>query len=159
MQSALSPLGTGITTEGATPTAREETVLLVVVGAHLEGQPLNHQLTGRGARLIDRTMTAPQYRLFALGTEPPKPGLLRVSPRDRGASSIEVEVWELDVAAFGEFVNEVPAPLGIGRVRLADGSEQGGFICEPIALDGALEITQFGGWRGYLESRVSPGPD
>ena len=133
-------------------TSRTETILLVVVGAHLDGQPLNHQLTRRGARLVERTTTAPQYRLFALHTEPPKPGLLRVSPRDRAASSIEVEVWELDPAAFGEFVDEVPAPLGIGRVLLADGTERSGFICEPIALDGALEITQFGGWRAYIAS-------
>ena len=54
------------------------TLSIAVVGAHLEGQPLHHQLTGRGATLVARTTTAPSYRMYALTTEPPKPGLVRV---------------------------------------------------------------------------------
>jgi len=121
---------------------------IAVVGAHLSGQPLNHQLTSRGATLVTSTTTAPIYRLFALATDPPKPGLVRVGVVD-GAGAVEVEVWELDAAGFGSFVDEIPAPLGIGRVQLADGTDVAGFLCEPIALDGAPDITRFGGWRAY----------
>lgn len=121
---------------------------LAVVGAHLSGQPLNRQLTSRGATLITTTRTAPVYRLYALATEPPKPGLVRVGDVD-GAGAIEVEVWELDAAAFGSFVDEIPAPLGIGRVILDDGTDVAGFMCEPIAVDGAVDITNLGGWRAY----------
>ena len=131
------------------PGPGEQTV--VVVGAHLSGMALNHQLTSRGARLLAATTTAPIYRLFALpDTVPPKPGLQRVG---EGGSAIAVEVWALGEAAFGSFVAEVPAPLGIGTVRLADGSDHTGFVCEPSALDGAPDITAHGGWRAYLEQR------
>ncbi len=124
---------------------------LVVVGAHLSGMALNHQLTRRGARLLAATTTAAAYRLFALpGTTPPKPGLQRVA---EGGSAIAVEVWALGEAAFGSFVAEVPPPLAIGSVELADGSWHNGFVCEPYALEDAPEVTRFGGWRAYLEQR------
>jgi allophanate hydrolase len=121
---------------------------LAVVGAHLTGQPLNHQLTDLGAVLCATTTTAPEYRLFALDTSPPKPGLLR-APAGGGAA-IEVEVWALDDAGLGTFVAAIPAPLGVGRVMLADGSEVTGFLCEPYAVEQAREITASGGWRAYL---------
>jgi allophanate hydrolase len=124
-------------------------VRLAVVGAHLTGQPLNAQLTDRDARLAETTVTAPCYRLFALDTSPPKPGLVRVGADDDGGAPIEVEVWELDVAAFGDFVAQVPAPMCIGRVELAGGAEVAGFLCEPFAIDGATEITAYGGWRAF----------
>jgi len=126
----------------------EERVRLAVVGAHLSGQPLNHQLTGRGARLLATTRTLDSYKLYALaGTVPPKPGLVWV---EEGGASIEIEVWELGPAEFGSFVAEVPPPLAIGTLELEDGALVKGFVCEPRALEGALDITAFGGWRGYL---------
>ncbi|PLR51232.1 allophanate hydrolase [Chimaeribacter arupi] len=127
-------------------------VQVAVVGAHLSGMPLNHQLTTRRAVLLAQTTTAAHYRLFALpGTQPPKPGLVR----DEGGSAITVELWAMPLARFGEFVAEIPAPLGIGTLELADGRRVKGFICEPAALNGAQEITSFGGWRNYLSS-LSP---
>ncbi len=129
-------------------TAPQATVAVAVVGAHLSGQPLNHQLTRRGARLVAATHTAPTYRLHHLaGTVPPKPGLVRTNDGDGVA--IEVEVWELTTAAFGAFTAEVPAPLGIGSVTLADGTVVKGFICEPAGLADARDISEFGGWRAY----------
>jgi allophanate hydrolase len=122
--------------------------LLAVVGAHLSGQPLNKQLTSRGATLVATTTTAPVYRLYALPTEPPKPGLVRVGDVD-GAGAVEVEVWELDDAGFASFVDAIPAPLGIGRLLLADGSDVAGFLCESIAVEDATDITHLGGWRAY----------
>lgn len=126
---------------------------VAVAGAHLSGQPLNHQLTDRGATLVATTTTSADYRLFALATTPPKPGLVRVAPGTAGAGPIEVEVWELDGEGFAAFVDEVPPPLGIGTVELADGSTVNGFVCESVALDGAPDITALGGWRAYVASR------
>jgi allophanate hydrolase len=128
--------------------ARSGLVSVVVVGAHLAGQPLNSQLVDRGGRLVAATTTAPEYRLYALDGELPKPALVRVLD---GGAAIEVEVWELDEAAFGSFVASIPGPHCIGRVHLADGTEQPGFLCEPAALGPARDITRFGGWRAYLE--------
>ncbi len=123
-------------------------IRLVVCGAHLKGLPLNHQLTARGARLIAATRTAPVYRLYALAGGPPRrPGLVRVAA---GGAAIEVEVWELPLAELGGFVAGIPAPLGIGTLELEDGAWHKGFICEPCALDDALDITAFGGWRAWL---------
>jgi allophanate hydrolase len=121
-----------------------------VAGAHLSGQPLNHELTLLGARRVRTTRTAPEYRLYALDTAPPKPGLVH-APGDR-AHSIELELWELTHEAFGAFVAGVPAPMAIGMTRLQDGSQVKGFCCEPYALTGAREISQFGGWRAFRSS-------
>ena len=120
---------------------------LAVVGAHLRGQPLHHQLIDRGATFVTQTTTAAEYRLYALDTVPPKPGLVRV---DGDGVAVEVEVWSLEPAAFGDFVAAIPAPLGVGKVRLADGSEVTGFLCEPLAIEGARDISDFGAWRAYL---------
>ncbi|MFN3493542.1 MAG: allophanate hydrolase [Hydrogenophaga sp.] len=124
---------------------------VAVVGAHLSGMPLNGQLTERSATLVARTHTAPLYRLYALpDTTPPKPGLLRVAPGE--GQSIEVEVWEMPLAHYGSFVALVPSPLSIGTLQLADGSSVQGFLCEPLALAGAADITALGGWRAYIAS-------
>jgi len=132
------------------------TVHLAVVGAHLQGQPLHHQLADRDARLVASNTTMPHYRLYALDTAPPKPGLVRTAIGEAGSGPIEVEVYELGVAEFGSFVAEVPAPLGIGRVLFRDGTEEPEFICEPIATQGAPDITHFGGWRAYLSAMSQP---
>ncbi|HBN5894615.1 TPA: allophanate hydrolase [Serratia marcescens] len=130
-----------------TPAPSAGHVRLAVVGAHLSGMPLNVQLTQRDAVRVEQTVTAPCYRLYALAdTEPPKPGLARAA---QGAA-IRLELWDIPLARFGEFVAEIPAPLGIGTLLLADGRRVKGFICEAWALEGATDITEFGGWRDYL---------
>ena len=121
---------------------------VAVCGAHMQGLPLNAQLTGRNAWLLARTRTAAEYRLYALpGGPPQRPGLLRVG---NGGSAIEVEVWRMPAEGFGDFLAGIPSPLGIGRVRLADGSEVPGFLCESIAVDQARDISGSGGWRRFL---------
>ena len=128
--------------------APPERISLFVVGAHLTGMPLNHELTTRNAVLIRRCRTAAHYQLYALArTTPAKPGLIRsLEPQKHG---IEGEVWSLDTAGFGSFVAAIPAPLGIGKLELDDGEEVSGFICEPYGLSGAKEITEYGGWRAF----------
>lgn len=129
-----------------------ETVKLAVVGAHLEGMPLHWQLTSRNASLVAVTKTAPTYRLYAMANStPPKPALVHASD----GASIAVEVYELDVAAFGSFVVDVPAPLAIGSVTLADGSVVKGFVSEPRATEAAEDITALGGWRAYIETKAA----
>lgn len=126
------------------------TVQLAVVGAHLSGMPLNFQLTNRGGTLLKKTKTAPNYHLYALkNTTPPKPAL------SYGATGycIEVEIWEIPFARFGEIVAEVPAPLGIGNLKLIDGQWVKGFICENYALGDATDVSHFGGWRDYIDSK------
>jgi allophanate hydrolase len=138
----------------ASPVAHGASVRVAVVGAHLSGEPLNWQLTQRGATLVATTRTGPCYRLYALPAAPgatEKPGLVRVGAK---GAAIEVEVWELPLTAYGSFVAEIPAPLGVGMLALADGSQVQGFLCESAALDGATDITAAGGWRAWRASRV-----
>jgi allophanate hydrolase len=128
---------------------KPQMVKLCVVGAHLQGMPLHWQLTSREARLLARTKTAASYRLYAMANStPPKPALVFTD----GGAAIDVEVYELPVEAFGSFVVEVPAPLAIGTVTLEDGSQVKGFVAEPRAMEGALDITHLGGWRHYIAS-------
>ena len=124
-----------------------QTVKLAVVGAHLKDMPLHWQLTSREAKFIGAFETAPTYRLYAMAESvPPKPALVH----DGEGGSIAVEVYELGVAEFGSFVVEVPAPLAIGTVTLADGSSVKGFVAEPRAMTNAKDITSLGGWRAYM---------
>ncbi|MBN56500.1 MAG: allophanate hydrolase [Oceanospirillaceae bacterium] len=136
----------------------DASVVVAVVGAHLTGMPLNHQLTSRHATLLEQTLTAKKYKLYALAnTVPPKPGLVRLSEseleRDAQAGhQLIVELWRLDQAAFGSFVEEIPQPLGIGTLELEDGRLVKGFICEPEAVASATDISHLGGWRAYISS-------
>jgi allophanate hydrolase len=126
-------------------------VRVAVVGAHLSGLPLNHQLTERNARLATTTQTAPKYRFYAL-PDGKRPGLIKV---ESDGAAIVCEVWEMPVSQFGSFVAGIPAPLGIGKLVLADGSVVNGFICEGIGVAEAQDITEYGGWRAWLVARES----
>jgi allophanate hydrolase len=137
------------------PALAQGEVALAVVGAHLSGMPLNGELRSAGARLLERSATAPHYRLYALpGTRPPKPGLLRV--KNGAGAAIEIEVWALSEKAFGRFVAAVPPPLSIGTLELAGGRPVKGFLVEAEAVEGARDISSFGGWRAFMAQEKAP---
>lgn len=126
-------------------------IRVAVCGAHLEGLPLNRQLTDRGAHLVARTTSSADYKLYALPGGPPhRPGMVRVAAGESG-STIEVEVWEMAAREYGSFVAGIPAPLGIGTITLVNGEKVQGFVCEQYALADAVDISGFGGWRAYLK--------
>jgi allophanate hydrolase len=130
-------------------------VRLAVAGAHMSGMPLNGRLVGRGGRLVGPASTVPSYRLYALaGGEIARPGLVRVL---EGGAPIEVELWELAPAALGALVAEIPGPLAIGSVELAEAGWVTGFVCEGHASSDALDITGYGGWRAFLETGAPAG--
>ena len=122
---------------------------LAVCGAHMSGLPLSGELVRRGGALHSRARTAPGYRIVRLpGPGTPRPGL--VPAGDGPLGGIALEVWELPEQAVGALLDTVPAPLSLGRVRLADGAEVAGFLTtEP----GGEDISRFGGWRAYLRQR------
>jgi allophanate hydrolase len=124
---------------------------IAVVGAHLSGMALNGELKTLSGRLLEASTTAPDYRLYALPTSPPKPGLLRV---DAGTgASIELELWALPAVSFAKFVAGVPPPLSIGTVRLKDGRTVKGFLVEAADVKDAREISSFGGWRAFVAAK------
>jgi allophanate hydrolase len=123
-------------------------IAIAVVGAHLSGMVLNGELMALGGRMLEATRTAPDYKLYALDTAPPKPGMLRVQAGT--GTSIELEIWALPAAAFATFVAAVPPPLSIGTIRLADGRGVKGFIVEAADINGARDISAFSGWRAFV---------
>lgn len=157
---ALTMGATGVASPATASTpqynpAGEATLPIAVVGAHLSGLPLNGQLIERGATLREATRTAPHYRLFALpGTTPAKPGLVRTA---QGGASVAVEVWDMPLRHLGSFLALIAAPLGLGSLELANGRRVHGFVCESHAVEGATDITEFGGWRAFLQ-HVSAAP-
>lgn len=141
---ALGSGSTSVASELSCPALGGDVLLLAVCGLHMRGFPLEAQMLSCGATFLYESATAPQYRMFRLQGEVVKPGLLKVQ---RGGSSISLEVWAMPVANFGPFVSSIPAPLGIGRITLIDGSEVSGFLCESYAVEDAEDITASGGWR------------
>ena len=128
-------------------------IAIAVVGAHLSGMALNGELQALDGRLLEAATTAPDYKLFALDTVPPKPGMLRV---DAGTgAAIKLELWALSAAGFGKFVAAIPPPMAIGTIRLADGRNVKGFMVEPIAVEGARDISTFGGWRSFVAEKAA----
>ncbi|MEW5696972.1 MULTISPECIES: allophanate hydrolase [Pseudomonas] len=132
-------------------TARNDMARVVVCGAHLDGLPLNWQLKQRGGRLVEATVSSPDYQLYALAGGPPfRPGMVRVAA---GGIAIPVEIWELPSSELGSFLTGIPAPLGLGKVQVASGAWESGFICEAYGLEGAVNISAIGGWRAYMQSK------
>jgi allophanate hydrolase len=137
----------GLVTSPPLPSDRLD---LVVFGAHLRGQPLNHQLTDLGARFVEPVRTASEYRMVALPTEPPKPGVFRATT---GGAALSGERWALSPAALGTFLTGLPVPMSLGRVRLDDGGEAVGFLCDPVAAGAGVDITSYRSWPAYLVDR------
>lgn len=139
---------------GSVPTPNElaKRVLILVVGAHMSGLPLNDQLTTLDGRFEQAVRTAADYCLYALpDSVPAKPGLLRVSPGE--GAEIDAELWSLTENAFGILVASLPPPMCIGNVKLADGRLVKGFLVESVAVDMAQDISKFGGWRSYVTAQ------
>jgi allophanate hydrolase len=137
---------------GAVPTD-DDGVALVVFGAHMRDQPLNHQLTSLGATFVDDVVTSDAYRMVALPTTPPKPGIVPVGPG--GGGPLAGERWMLSAAGLGRFLAALPAPMALGRITLADGTGVVGFLCAgPVA--GAPDITSLGDWRAHLAATANP---
>src|ERR1700722_4375371 len=154
-RSGVSMGATGLAVAPPSPTPASPSfgrIALAVVGAHLAGLPLNPEVVALGGAFLREAETTGDYRLYVLaGSKPPKPGLLRV--KDGEGAPIRLELWTLDKAGFGAFVAGIPAPLGVGTIRLSDGSSAKGFLVEAEAVKGAEDITKFGGWRAYLGAR------
>lgn len=129
------------------PLLVDEGIDVLVVGAHLDGFPVHHQLTDRGARFLGEVRTSDAYRFVDLGTTPPKPGLVRHGP-GLGAP-IAGELYRMSAAGLGTFLAGLPSPMGLTSIELSDGRWVTGFCCSHEASEAGIDITEFGGWRAY----------
>ncbi|MBP2268038.1 allophanate hydrolase [Pseudarthrobacter sp. PvP004] len=129
-------------------------VPLVVVGAHRKGQPLAAELERRGAFWDGQVVTASRYRMVALETMPPKPGVVR----SEQGTGLVAERWLLSESALGSFLADLPEPMLLGSITLDDGSTAVGFACDAVAAASARDISEYGDWIKYLEeSTAGPG--
>ncbi len=127
---------------------KENEILVGVCGAHMEGLPLNWQLTELDAKLVQKTRTKKGYRLFVLENKDPiRPGMIYDSSSD---TQIELEVWSMPVENFGKFMKRIASPLGIGTVYLEDESGVYGFLCEADFVKDAKEISELKSWRNFI---------
>ncbi|MEU4415462.1 allophanate hydrolase [Nocardia salmonicida] len=133
------------------PLLVETGVPLAVFGAHLRGQPLHWQLEQLGARFAGEITTTDAYRLTALDTTPPKPGLVRHG--DGQGAPILGELFLVSPAGLGRFLAELPPPMALTSIDLSDGRAVVGFACSYDAAVAATDITRFGSWVGYLRDR------
>ncbi|MFG1465189.1 allophanate hydrolase [Xanthobacter sp. DSM 24535] len=122
---------------------------ICVFGAHLSGMGLNGELVALGARLVGEVETAPLYRMSLLAGSVTRPGVTRIG---EGGAALSGEVWSLPFEGVGRLLAQIPAPLGLGSVTLADGSSVAGFLAEAAGVEGCADITDFGGFRAYMES-------
>lgn len=153
-QVPLGATGVGLPRAHFATSSVVEEIELVVVGAHMSGLALNHELTELGGRFSRAVETKPDYRFFALPDGPPfRPGLLRVEAGSGVA--IATEVWTLSPQAFGSFVSRIPSPLGIGTLSLADGTSPKGFLVEAEAIRAAEDISAYGGWRAFIAAKAA----
>ncbi|MFD6196699.1 allophanate hydrolase [Mycobacteriaceae bacterium NPDC060252] len=120
---------------------------LAVFGAHLKGGPLEFQLTDLGARWVGPVRTAPRYRMAALRTTPPKPGLTR---SEEDGVSIAGEIWRLSPAALGTFLAQLPEPMLLGKVECDDGVWRTGFGCDGAAAQAGIDISEHGSWPAAI---------
>ncbi|BBN97870.1 allophanate hydrolase [Sporolactobacillus terrae] len=127
-----------------------ETTQFAVCGLHMRGFTLEHQMHEYHAKFVRKVTTAKKYHMFKLETNPPKPGLIKT---EHDGSSLQVEIWNFPLGFFGKFTASIPAPLGIGKIELEDGSEVPGFICEHFATVNAKNISSYGSWKNYTENK------
>ena len=137
-----------IASEGPQIERTDETLSLLLFGAHMSGLPLNGQVQGLGAEFVGEVQTAPLYQMIYLPEPAPhRPGIIRIG---EGGTAIAAEEWRFPKAALGAFLATIQQPLGLGQVELSDGRKVHGFLCEAAAATGAKDISASGGWRQFL---------
>lgn len=124
-------------------------VELLVCGLHMRGFPLEHQLLELGAKYSYTTQTAPEYKMVHINTGINKPGLIK---QTSSGTSFEVEVWIMDSSKLGMFLKKLGSPLGLGNVVLENKKEIIGFICEGYAEKVYEDISEYGGWKNFVNS-------
>jgi hypothetical protein len=122
---------------------------LAVNGTLMQGLELNDNLLNVGAKFVKETMTAPLYRLWSIADR--HPAMLRVT---EGGVAIALEIWAVPPDGICQVLQQEPPGLSIGKVCLADGAIVLGVLGEPFLCENQLEITQWGGWRSYMNQRA-----
>jgi len=123
---------------------------ILLFGAHMKGLPLNTQVQSLGGVFVGPVQTAAKYKMIYLPEPAPhRPGIIRIGS---GGQAIYAEEWTFPKASLGTLLASINQPLGLGQIELSDGRKVHGFLCEASAAEGARDISECGGWRGFLGS-------
>jgi gamma-glutamylcyclotransferase (GGCT)/AIG2-like uncharacterized protein YtfP len=147
---ATAPATRGGESGGHASSGPLDRVLLAVNGTLMRGLKLNPNMLAAGATFVREDSTEPAYRLWTINDD--HPAMIRVT--DGSGVAVELEVWSVPTAGLAAILLNEPPGLAIGKVRLADGSTVLGVVGESALVEGQREITEFGGWRGYIKSKV-----
>ena len=120
--------------------------LLFVNGTLMRGLELHPNL--HGAEFEEEIKTAPRYRVHTINDV--HPGMYEV---DEGGVAVEGELYQLPPEVLLRVIEGEPAGLYRGAVELEDGRVVPGILYDKEMAQQHPEISQFGGWRGYLASK------
>jgi allophanate hydrolase len=118
-------------------------------GTFTSGQPGHANLAG--PRLLERTRTAPRYRLYDVD------GLPALVPAADGAS-IECELYDVDEGHLARLAEIEPpgwarAPLELAGDRLAEA-----FVATAELAARGEDVSAHGGWPAYVAARSAVPP-
>jgi allophanate hydrolase len=114
-------------------------------GTFVSGQAGHARL--EGAALVERTRTAPAYRLYLV--EGRWPALV---PAENGVA-IDCEVYECSDELLARLANlELPG-WSRAPVELADGRRVEAFVCDPAVAAKGVDVSEHGSWAAFVSGR------
>jgi gamma-glutamylcyclotransferase (GGCT)/AIG2-like uncharacterized protein YtfP len=125
-----------------------EKVLVAVNGSLMRGFALNENLQSVSAKFIREATTSSHYRMWSINDQ--YPAMQRIAS---GGKNLEVELWELTPNALKSVLEMEPPGLCLGKIELADSQWVFGILGENYICQGTQEITEWGGWRGYISQK------
>ena len=125
-----------------------KTTLLAVNGTLMRGLELNPNMLEVGATFVREDATDQCYRIWSIDDR--HPAMIRTPGQ---GTRVALELWDVPVERLARILQNEPPGLAIGKVVLQDGSVVLGVLGEPFLCEGKREITEFGGWRGYVAAK------
>ncbi|MBV8791466.1 MAG: hypothetical protein JO237_05375 [Pseudolabrys sp.] len=129
----------------------KQTTLFAVNGTLMRGLELNPNLLKVGAAFVRVDATDECYRLWSIDNR--HPAMLRTPGQ---GTRIDLELWEVPFDGLAQVLLDEPPGLSVGKVMLKDKTVVLGVLGESWLCEGQREITEYGGWRAYLQKRDRP---
>ena len=120
--------------------------LFAFYGTFTSYQPGHGNLAG--VRFVERTRTAPRYRLFFVDGLWPA-----LVPHDDGAR-VECELYECSEELLARLARVEPPGWSRGPVELEDGRTVEAFLGEAELAARGVDVSEHGGWAAFVRSRA-----
>jgi gamma-glutamylcyclotransferase (GGCT)/AIG2-like uncharacterized protein YtfP len=101
----------------------------------------------QGARFVERTRTAPRYRLLLV--DGLWPGLI---PADDGIA-IECELYSCSEELLKRLAAIEPPGWGRAALELEDGRRVEAFLADPKLAAASVDVSEHGSWAAFVASR------